>query len=273
MRKNPFKAMLEISDPKTNDVLGAYPEKVHVRAFPERRYLKTARSLAIFSMVSLLLTIALASIVYILAPQKTADISLITKDSQINGLKYVEGRDAYTTSEYLYYEKFVQDYVILRHEVDSDIDILTQKYDEPDSKLNLLSSNFERNTIKADLVATKNMVIEDGLTRKVNVLWARKQVERRNKDGQLVDICYLVRFQTLDFHHGKPANEIKEWEAFMRIGINGKAKDKVLNVDLSKSDDIKRRVSYAEKNPLFLVVDNYVLAYAGSKPLPPPNRR
>ena len=272
MRKNPFKAMLEIADPKTNDVLGAYPEKVHVRAFPERRYLKTARSLAIFSMVSLLLTVALASVVYMLAPQKTADISLITKDSEINGLKYVEG-DVYTTSEALYYEKFVQDYVILRHEVDADIDTLTQKYEDPHSKLNLLSSTLERNNIKADLMAIKNMVIEDGLTRKVNVLWVRKQVDRRNKNNQLVDTCYLVRFQTLDFNHGKPAKFIKEWESFIRIGINGRAREKVLNVDLSKGEDIKRRVSYAEKNPLFLRVDNYVLSYAGSRPLPPPRIR
>ena len=40
-----FNILFSEIDESTNDKLGAYPEKVHVRAMPERRYLKTSRFL------------------------------------------------------------------------------------------------------------------------------------------------------------------------------------------------------------------------------------
>ncbi len=40
-------------DLRTNDKLGVYPEKVHVPAFLERKYLKTSRILAVISIISL----------------------------------------------------------------------------------------------------------------------------------------------------------------------------------------------------------------------------
>ena len=39
---NIFKFLFSKVDESSNDKLGAYPEKVHVGAMPERRYLKTS---------------------------------------------------------------------------------------------------------------------------------------------------------------------------------------------------------------------------------------
>lgn len=44
---------------KSNDVLEAYPERLHVTALPERRYLKTARFLVIASLLSLTFNFAM----------------------------------------------------------------------------------------------------------------------------------------------------------------------------------------------------------------------
>ena len=47
---------------KSNDVLEAYPERLHVTALPERRYLKTARFLVIATLLSLTFNFAMTFI-------------------------------------------------------------------------------------------------------------------------------------------------------------------------------------------------------------------
>ena len=58
----------------TKDKLGAYPERMHVRALPERRYLKTARIMTIATLMSLLLNVALAFIIMYVSPRMTTSI-------------------------------------------------------------------------------------------------------------------------------------------------------------------------------------------------------
>ena len=48
-----FSAVLRYNKQRTNDVVGAYPERLHVRALPERRYLKTSRVMAMIAFVSI----------------------------------------------------------------------------------------------------------------------------------------------------------------------------------------------------------------------------
>ena len=62
------------TDGKTRDKLGAYPERIHVRALPERRYLKTARIMTLATLISLLMNIAICFLIMHLSPRMTTDI-------------------------------------------------------------------------------------------------------------------------------------------------------------------------------------------------------
>ena len=50
--------------PRTQDVLGAYPEREQVDAFPERRYIKMTRFLTVITIINLSLLIALSGIYF-----------------------------------------------------------------------------------------------------------------------------------------------------------------------------------------------------------------
>ena len=59
------------------DVLGAYPEKEQVDAFPERRYVRLTRFLTIFTVINLAFVIAGSGFYFYMAQNK--DITLNAK--------------------------------------------------------------------------------------------------------------------------------------------------------------------------------------------------
>ena len=85
-------------DANTRDQLGAYPERIHVRALPERRYLKTARILTLATVISLLLNIALSFVIMYMSPQMTTEIvtdsrsQIYQADKFFKEIKAVPGR-------------------------------------------------------------------------------------------------------------------------------------------------------------------------------------
>ncbi|OPZ77554.1 MAG: hypothetical protein BWY78_00964 [Alphaproteobacteria bacterium ADurb.Bin438] len=258
MKKNTFSKMFEISEQQTNDVLGAYPEKVHVSAFPERRYLKTTRNLTIFSIISLSVTILFASILYMLIPNIKTEVKLITKDRQMTGLKFIEPYEVRENPISLYLEKLVNDYVIMRHEVKSDVDNLINLWVDENSKLNLLTSPLILKDILDEERVTKQKVISSGFTRKVNILWTKPM------SVSSVSGIFVVRFETLDFYYGKPEKDIKTWEVFVRINRQSPIK----KVEPSENEkDYKKYVLMLTHNPLNVKVTNYVISYVGSRPV------
>lgn len=64
--------------PHTQDVLGAYPEKEQVDAFPERRYIKMTRFLTIVAIVNLAILIALSGFYFY--EVKNVDIKIFSKN-------------------------------------------------------------------------------------------------------------------------------------------------------------------------------------------------
>ncbi|MBP5160567.1 MAG: hypothetical protein ILP11_00740 [Alphaproteobacteria bacterium] len=85
-------------DAGSRDKLGAYPERIHVRALPERRYLKTARVLTLATIMSLLLNVALAFILMYVSPRMTTEIvsgersQIYQADKFFKEIKAVPGR-------------------------------------------------------------------------------------------------------------------------------------------------------------------------------------
>ena len=66
-----FHTIFKYKEKESPDVLGLYPERVHVTAMPERRYLWTSRILVIIASMSICINIMLASTIYLLLPQRT----------------------------------------------------------------------------------------------------------------------------------------------------------------------------------------------------------
>ena len=73
-----FNTVFKYKEKQSPDQLGFYPERVHVNAMPERRYLWTSRVLVILACLSICLNMMLAATIYLLLPQRTVQpLSLI----------------------------------------------------------------------------------------------------------------------------------------------------------------------------------------------------
>ena len=62
--------LFKYKEKESPDILGYFPERVHVDAFPERRYLWTSRFLVIATCLSICLNMALASVIFSLLPEQ-----------------------------------------------------------------------------------------------------------------------------------------------------------------------------------------------------------
>ena len=108
---------------QTGDILGRYPEYMQVRALPERRYLKTSRLLAVFILVNLGITMALAGLYAYVAErvdvsimsQKAVNLFYIdTEKKQIRATEH-ETRRYYVTQFVM--EDLIRRYITERHAI------------------------------------------------------------------------------------------------------------------------------------------------------------
>ena len=65
-----FHTIFKYREKESPDKLGLYPERVHVNAMPERRYLWTSRILVILAAISMSINMMLALTVYLLVPKE-----------------------------------------------------------------------------------------------------------------------------------------------------------------------------------------------------------
>lgn len=128
MKKSFFKeqltSIIRNDEEATNDTLGAYPERLHVSAFPERRYLKTSRVLAIMIFLSVLLNIALGFVYMKLAGEADANIynpaggaHLYQVDLFNKKIKPVELTHIRIPAVHLMSQNLLEEYIIQRFEI------------------------------------------------------------------------------------------------------------------------------------------------------------
>ncbi len=108
---------------ETEDVLGAYPERMQITAIPERRYLKTSRLLAITTFINLGVLIALSGIfVYFVARLDVVVanrrvVNMYAMDPERQVILASEYNTRTVSSMQLMMEQAVRDYIINRHTV------------------------------------------------------------------------------------------------------------------------------------------------------------
>ena len=169
-----FSVIFKYREKKSPDVLGKYPEAVHINAFPERRYLWASRVLVICASFSLSLTMLLSMTIYLLLPQRGATPSLWEEKKLSSSLSKVNQQEIWIEADKLLEEYTVRKYVKLRHEFSS----------EHNKQMNLWETNsefFELSTEKNYAAFIKNMnygkvasLISIGMNRDVEIEYAEK---------------------------------------------------------------------------------------------------
>ena len=234
-----FHTIFKYREKESPDKLGLYPERVHVNAMPERRYLWTSRILVILAAISMSISMMLALTVYILIPQKSVYPRILQINKYFSELELVENEEVYTRATDLLAEQHITDYIILRNTITNDYDELIARWG-PGEIVYWFSARpvyeaFYRGDVTHNIVQFK----EKGLQRFVKVEWVRP----------LTMGLWQAQYLTMDVLPGVEKVDTKIWRATMRIAF--------LRLPFkTKEDQIK--------NPFGFVVQNYSLSYVGT---------
>lgn len=237
-----IKLVSNLKEGSSNDVLGAYPESVHVPAMPERRYLKTSRIMAIASIISMCSTIILGFFLFYLAPQLTITPRIIVLNRDDNVVQQIQGFTSNMSAFVLLTEKYVAEYVKLRNTVIPNENEMNNQWG-PNSLFYLMSTADTYALTLQERTRAIEEIRTSGLARKVKILWTQRLNANTISD-------WRVRYETIDsFSDGRPPVQ-KSWFATISVGYS------------------PRRIPVAErmKNPTGFTVYSYITSKAPDKP-------
>lgn len=180
-----FSAVLRYNKQRTNDVVGAYPERLHVRALPERRYLKTSRVMAMIAFVSIAFNFGFAFVYMKMASSVSSVIAqplpenptaeqrarrttrLYRLDMFNQAVKQIEPAETMRSARTLVAENLIEEYITLRYAIVPSYEEMAQRMAEG-SKLYLLSST----AVASEFSYEKDQVfrnVRNGITREVYI--------------------------------------------------------------------------------------------------------
>lgn len=234
-----LQTVFKYKEKQSPDVLGAYPERVHVGAMPERRYLWTSRFLVIFACISICFSMMLASTIYLLLPQRGAFPRLLQTDNYFSRLNTIERQEKVVPVQDLIAEQYIEEYILLRHVISNDYDELTTRW-APGNELYWLSSrpvfqNFSTNDAQTNILQFRMR----SLVRMVEVEWI-KPMSRG---------LWQAQFITMDYYPEETTPIVNIWRAYLRVVFT--------NINYAN-----RR--QRELNPFGFLVLNYSLSYIGT---------
>lgn len=233
---NLFKFLFSKDDDNTNDKLGAYPEKVHVRAMPERRYLKTSRVMTLLAAALLCGTIVLGFIIYLLAPMLRAEPMLLSIDKRFYRLEPVERSIVRTPSNLLLMENLIRDYIYLRHTIVPDIDEMRSRWGDRSYLYWYSSKDVFGLFLQEKEVRMAQMM--EGLTTEVRIRFVNR----------VSPSLWLAEFDTIEHMPEDEKPTIKRWRALMQAGFQRRP-----------YPSIDERI----KNPLDFMVNSYSISSRG----------
>lgn len=221
------------------DHLEAYPERVHVGAMPERRYLWTSRFLVIFSCFSICFTIMLASTIFLLLPQRGSAPMLLHSDKSSSSMVLTDIHERAISAQDLLAELYIEEYIALRHVISNNYDELLKRW-SPGSKMYWMSTqqvfqSFASNDVENNI----RLFRRSGLVRLVEIEWVRAVAKG----------LWQAQFITMDFYPGKTTPTIDIWKAHIRTAF-------------TKINYTNRK--QRELNPFGFLVLNYSLSYVGT---------
>ncbi len=234
-----LQTVFKYREKESPDVLGAFPERVHTRAMPERRYLWTSRILVIFACISICFSMMLASTIYLLLPQRGAYPRLLQPNNYFSQLELTDVQEKTVPVQDLIAEQYIEEYIMLRHVISNDYDELVNRW-APGSRLYWLSTravfqNFTTNDAQNNIMQFRMR----SLVRMVEVEWIKPMTKG----------LWQAQFVTMDYYPGETKPIVNIWRAYLRVAFT--------------------TINYAnrrqrELNPFGFLVLNYSLSYVGT---------
>lgn len=204
---NFFQFLFSKPDESTNDKLGAYPEKVHVRAMPERRYLKTSRSMTLSSVALLSLMIILSFSLYMLAPLLRTDPLLLAIDKRFYKLEPLQLSTVNVQANGLFIEMYIQEYIRLRHTYIADADVMMERWGEKS-----YFYWFSEKGLYGEFLAERDPKIQEilnGLTSEVSIRFVQR----------ITEFLWIAEFDTIEHRIEEEQPVRKRWRAYIEAGF------------------------------------------------------
>lgn len=234
-----FQTIFKYREKKSPDKLGFYPEKVHINAMPERRYLWTSRLLVIFSCLSISLSMMIACGIYVLLPQRGAMPRLLQINRYFSQLEPIDLQERSVPVQDLIAEQYIEEYINLRHVISNDYDELMMRW-SPGSRLYWLSArsvyqNFSLNDVQNNIMQFRmqNMV------RLVEVEWVKPMTKG----------MWQAQFITMDYFPGRTEPVVNIWRSYLRVVFT----------EINFNNKEQRTL-----NPYGFLVLNYSMSYVGT---------
>lgn len=201
-----FYTLFKYKEKAQKDELGYYPEKVDVRAFPERRFLWTSRFLAIISCLSLCTSMILGSVLCLLIPLKNIELMSLQIDYQLHTISYMNTYKKRVYAGDLVAESLVTDYITKRYTIGDSFDEMQKRYNEGEF---VAETNGPQVTIEFNNHERKyfEMMQKKGIRRKVVV----------ERVYPVSFNFWQARFKTIDT---APDLSIEEFLEFMGVNLD-----------------------------------------------------
>ena len=260
-----FYTLFKYKEKRQKDKLGYYPEKVDVRAFPERRFLWTSRFLVILSCLSMCINMMLAGILCVLLPMKKLGIMPLQIDYQLYQVRKMEPSEKRIYAGDLVTESLMAKYVTDRYTINND---KPEDFEE-----------LKQRTGKNDFV----FLASDGLVYdlfEINELPYFELLQKRGvKREVVIDRVYPVSFDfwQVRFHTIDEAPEMPMEDFIELLGLNPETIEKIpedgtpiVNRWIStirmnfNFDKYKEDKDLGLKNPFGLTIVGYDISYMGN---------
>lgn len=235
-----FRTLFRYKEKESPDELGFFPEKVHVEAFPERRYLWTSRLLVVLSGLSICFNMMLASAIYLMLPLIRVTPEFYNINKYFSQIERVQKREvSYPVSD-LVTEQYIHEYLMARYTVTDDYEDMLQRWGAGSPlywySVPAVYDNFINTEARSSLIQFRRK----GLQRYIEISWVRP----------LSRGLWQAQFTTYDFTGNNPVPAVSYWRATMRI--------------------MYARLNFAEaadrlNNPYGFLVASYSLAYHGAE--------
>lgn len=233
-----FYTLFKYKEKAQKDQLGYYPEKVDVRAFPERRFLWTSRFFVIISCISLCLNMILGGVLGLLIPMRRVNVMPLQIDYGLYQVTVMQPSETRAYAGDLVTESLMAKYIVNRYTITDNYDEMMNRFSEHEF-VYLASSDEVYRTFAATELPYVESLQKKGVRRKVEI-----------------DIIYpvsfdfwQVRFKTIDTYPDKEEPIISRWIATIRMNFNSaKYEDKSLGMI----------------NPFGITITRYDLSYMGN---------
>ncbi len=233
-----FNTVFKYKEKESPDKLGLYPERVHVSAMPERRYLWTSYIFVILICFSIALNMILSLSLYMMLPMRRSKPQLYTVNKYFNQIDPVQPAEMVYPVNNVIAEENITNYIMMRYLITTDYEELEQRWGVG-SHVFWMSSPSVYNQFK-DVEAENNIsqFRSKRMARNVSIDWIRP----------LTGALWQAQFKTLDYLPNNQEPIINVWRATLRITF-------ATFKNISSTN--------ALKNPFGFLVTEYHLSYLG----------